>query len=62
MNDDPPSPCTGVCRIDAGADWCSGCRRTLDEIAAWPSARAAFKRDVLARLATRACAPVPGGE
>lgn len=62
MNDDPPSPCTGVCRIDDSAGWCSGCHRTLDEIAAWPGAPAAFKRSVLARLDKRTCAVSPGGE
>ncbi|MEW6694669.1 hypothetical protein Tther_00480 [Tepidimonas thermarum] len=30
-----PSPCVGVCRIDAATGWCAGCWRTLDEIAAW---------------------------
>ena len=59
MLDEPPSPCTGVCRIDADAGWCSGCRRTLDEIAAWGNAPAAFKQAVLAQLDERACAPSP---
>ncbi len=62
MTNDPPSPCTGICHIDAAAGWCSGCRRTLDEIAAWSSAPSAVKREVLARLAERACAKGPGGE
>jgi predicted Fe-S protein YdhL (DUF1289 family) len=56
MQDNPASPCTGVCSIDANADWCSGCLRTIDEIVVWPTAPAAFKREVLARLAKRACA------
>ena len=30
-----PSPCTNVCRIDPSSGWCEGCRRSLDEIAAW---------------------------
>ena len=62
MHNEPPSPCTGVCRIDASAGWCSGCRRTLDEIAAWGNAPAAFKQAVLAEVDKRACAPSPGGE
>ena len=57
MTADPPSPCTGVCHIEEHAGWCSGCRRTLDEIAAWSSAPPAVKREVLARLAERACGP-----
>ena len=30
-----PSPCNGVCRMDARTGWCEGCARTLDEIAGW---------------------------
>ncbi len=33
------SPCTGVCRMDAATGWCVGCRRTIDEIVAWATAR-----------------------
>lgn len=62
MPNDPPSPCTGVCEIDQANGWCSGCNRTLDEIAAWSSAPPAFKRAVLARLTERACAEARGGE
>ena len=62
MLDDPPSPCTGVCYIDATAGRCTGCHRTLDEIAAWSSAPPAFKRAVLARVAERACVEARGGE
>ena len=40
------SPCVEVCRIDEAAGYCSGCYRTLDEIASWrdctPSERAAI--------------------
>jgi len=30
----PPSPCVGVCTMDADG-FCLGCFRTLDEIAQW---------------------------
>ena len=30
----PPSPCVGVCTMD-DEGYCSGCFRTLDEIAQW---------------------------
>jgi hypothetical protein len=30
-----PSPCCGVCRMDAASGYCQGCWRTLEEIAAW---------------------------
>ena len=29
----PVSPCTGVCKIDKTSGWCSGCLRSLGEIA-----------------------------
>jgi predicted Fe-S protein YdhL (DUF1289 family) len=47
------SPCTGLCTIDQASGRCRGCRRTLDEIAAWPTLDEAGKRAVLARLARR---------
>ena len=31
----PASPCVNICRMDAATGWCEGCRRTIDEIAAW---------------------------
>ena len=36
-----PSPCVGVCRMDAASGYCLGCWRTLDEIARWGAASAA---------------------
>ena len=51
------SPCTGVCRIDAGSGWCVGCLRTLDEIASWTSmgddARQAVWNELPERRAVR---------
>lgn len=49
---EPSSPCTGVCTIDA-TRLCQGCLRTLDEIAAWPSASSAQKRAILGDAAKR---------
>ncbi len=49
---DPPSPCNNTCRI-ARTGFCAGCRRTLDEIAAWPSLSPQGKQAVLDRLAQR---------
>jgi uncharacterized protein len=31
-----PSPCRNICKVARGI--CTGCGRTLDEIAAWPTA------------------------
>jgi predicted Fe-S protein YdhL (DUF1289 family) len=51
--DDPPSPCTGVCRIEPGTGWCAGCRRNLGEIAVWQALTASEKRAVLDSLPGR---------
>jgi predicted Fe-S protein YdhL (DUF1289 family) len=53
--DTPPvaSPCINVCRIDEASGWCSGCLRTLDEIAFWSQLDDADKRAVWAELALR---------
>ena len=48
-----PSPCINVCRMAADTGLCSGCGRTLEEIAAWSSMGEERKREVWRRLATR---------
>ncbi|WP_416907042.1 MAG: DUF1289 domain-containing protein [Polymorphobacter sp.] len=48
-----PSPCINVCRIDRKSGYCEGCRRTVDEIMAWPTATDEAKRAVLAALPAR---------
>ena len=53
MLDDPPSPCTKVCRIAPVGGLCEGCARTIDEIMAWPSLSAADKRAVWALIRAR---------
>ena len=60
MNDNPQSPCTGVCRMDHHTDLCTGCLRTLDEIAAWGRLSVASRRDVIERLRSRARMPGAG--
>lgn len=35
MTDSTASPCIDICRIDPDTGWCTGCLRTLDEIAGW---------------------------
>lgn len=47
------SPCVSLCRIDARSGWCEGCWRTLDEIAAWGSAKDAERLAILERLQAR---------
>ena len=48
-----PSPCINVCRIDAANGRCLGCRRTLDEIAAWGRLDDAGKRAIWQQLPAR---------
>ncbi len=48
-----PSPCTGVCRLDAARRYCVGCGRTTQEIAAWPTASAQARRTILQALRAR---------
>jgi predicted Fe-S protein YdhL (DUF1289 family) len=51
---DVPSPCVSVCRIDAADGLCTGCLRTLDEIAAWSRMADAGKRHVWHAIGLRA--------
>jgi predicted Fe-S protein YdhL (DUF1289 family) len=50
---DIPSPCVGVCRLDPATGLCTGCMRTLDEIAAWPAASSAERLAIVQRLRAR---------
>jgi hypothetical protein len=48
------SPCVSVCVLDpAGSGVCTGCGRTLDEIAAWVDLTNDERRSVIARLPQR---------
>jgi uncharacterized protein len=48
-----PSPCIGVCQLDPASGLCTGCMRTLDEIAAWPAAGEAERLAIVQRLRAR---------
>ncbi len=50
---DPPSPCVSICTLDAAGTLCTGCFRTLDEIALWSDLEPDEKRAVLAQLPAR---------
>ena len=45
-----PSPCVKVCALDATKSWCTGCHRTLDEIAGWRTMTLAERLAVLERV------------
>ncbi|WP_306027692.1 DUF1289 domain-containing protein [Stappia sp. MMSF_3263] len=47
------SPCIKVCRIDPRSGLCTGCLRTLDEIAGWATLSAAERGAVMAALPSR---------
>ncbi len=49
----PPSPCISVCVLDETTGLCTGCLRTLDEIAAWSILDNDEKRGVWSRIAAR---------
>lgn len=67
MNDQPQttpvvSPCVGICRMSDDGGYCTGCLRSIDEIAAWSGASDAFKREVWQALVERRGRLGPLGE
>jgi uncharacterized protein len=53
---DVPSPCVSICRMNPDTQWCEGCFRTLDEIAAWSRMEDDGKREVWRVIGQRALA------
>ena len=47
------TPCIKVCVIEPGTDVCTGCRRSLTEIARWSRLDAAERRRIMAELPAR---------
>jgi uncharacterized protein len=54
-----PSPCVSICRMDTPSGFCSGCLRTIDEIAAWSRMADADKRSIWRAIELRAAAGFP---
>ena len=50
---DVPSPCIGVCKMDAAHGWCAGCFRTIPELTQWSSAGNELKRQVWIEIKQR---------
>ena len=48
-----PSPCVGVCQINASTKYCLGCWRTLKEVAHWSRYSNDEKEILIAELAER---------
>jgi predicted Fe-S protein YdhL (DUF1289 family) len=51
------SPCRGVCRLDETGQYCTGCHRTIDEVAGWSGFNDEQKELVWARLLSRPLQP-----
>ena len=51
--EDPASPCIGVCTINFETDLCDGCFRNLAEIEQWWDYSANEKRERLTEIAER---------
>ncbi|MFC3166860.1 DUF1289 domain-containing protein [Paracoccus fontiphilus] len=47
------SPCIKVCVIDPASGLCTGCLRSLDEIAAWSGLSPETRRRIMADLPAR---------
>uniref|UniRef100_UPI003BAA7043 DUF1289 domain-containing protein n=1 Tax=Stappia sp. TaxID=1870903 RepID=UPI003BAA7043 len=47
------TPCIKVCRIDQSRGICTGCLRTLEEIAGWGSYTPAQRREIMNTLPSR---------
>ena len=58
---DIASPCIKICVIDPASGLCSGCGRTLAEIAAWPSLNAGQRQRIMAELGQRRMRADSGG-
>lgn len=54
------SPCIKICRYDPALRLCSGCGRTLDEIAGWAALSDAQRARIMAELSARLKAVNPG--
>ena len=48
-----PSPCVGVCQINASTKYCLGCWRTLKEVANWSRYSNDEKEILMTELAER---------
>jgi predicted Fe-S protein YdhL (DUF1289 family) len=54
MTKDLPSPCQSICDMNEVSGMCTGCLRTLPEIAAWGSLNDEEKRQIWAQIERRA--------
>ncbi len=55
--DEVQSPCIKLCVVHPATRLCTGCARSIDEIARWSQMSAAERTEVLADLPNRSPAP-----
>ena len=55
------SPCVLICVIDQSRKLCSGCGRTIEEIAGWLSLSESSRRAIMAELPARLAEPRVSG-
>ncbi|UWP90014.1 DUF1289 domain-containing protein [Aliiroseovarius crassostreae] len=53
VRDEVDSPCVKICVVHRDAGLCTGCLRTLDEIASWSSLPAETRREIMKILPER---------
>ena len=58
MEQDVPSPCSSVCRMDRLSGFCEGCLRTIPEIAGWSKMEDETRRHVWRAIELRAKAGI----
>ncbi len=54
QRDEIESPCVRICVVHPEARICTGCLRSIDEIARWSKMSADERRDIIAALPDRA--------
>lgn len=47
------TPCIGICNLDAASGLCTGCGRTLEEIASWSRISPEKRRKIMGELTGR---------
>ncbi|MGE0767149.1 MAG: DUF1289 domain-containing protein [Hyphomicrobiaceae bacterium] len=47
------TPCIGICNLDATSGFCTGCGRTMNEIASWSRLSPEQRRKIMSELAGR---------
>ena len=53
MTEPVASPCINVCTLDAQGQWCTGCGRSLSEIARWGGASESDRRAIVSQARRR---------